>query len=96
MVIQPGKVAFPETHEVFPFIWFMINNDEILSQSNVSSLSRNTSSPFLMFSEFAGADVGNVMRECRRLAIDRDPRLDKTLTLLAAKRRGEHRAVSNE
>ena len=88
VVVQPGKVAFPETHEVFPFIWFMINNDEIfIAVECVEPIAQHIES-FPDVLEFVGADVGNVMRECRRLAIDGDPRLDKTLTLLAAKTQG--------
>ena len=29
VVVEPGKVAFPETHEVCPFVRFMVHDDEI-------------------------------------------------------------------
>ena len=29
VLVEPGKVAFPETHEVFPFICFMVNDYQI-------------------------------------------------------------------
>jgi hypothetical protein len=88
VVVQPGKVAFPETHEIFPFIWFVINNDEIfIAAECVEPIAQHIES-FPDVLELVDADVGNVMRECRRLAIEGDPRVDKTLTLLAAKTQG--------
>ena len=89
VVVQPGKVAFPEIHEVCPFIRFMVNDDEIfIAAECVEPIAQHIEIPPDVYCEFVDADLGNGMRKCRRLAIEGDPRVDNTLTLLAAKTQG--------
>jgi hypothetical protein len=89
VVVQPGKVVHLETHEVCPFVWFMVNDDEIfIAAECVEPIAQHIESFPDVFCEFVDGDVGNGMRECRRLAIEGDPRLDKMLTLLAAETQG--------
>ena len=89
VAVGAGKVAFPERHEVCPFVRFMVHDEEIfIAAECVEPIAQHIESSPDVYSEFVECDLGNGMRECRRLAIEGDPRVDNTLTLLAAKTQG--------
>jgi hypothetical protein len=89
VVVEPGKVAFPERHEVCKFVRFMVHDEEIfIAAECVEPIAQHIESSPDVYCGLVDSDVGNVMRECRRLAIEGDPRVDNTLTLLAAKTQG--------
>ena len=89
ILLEPGKVVHTETHEVCPFIWFMVHDDEIfIAPECVEPIAQHIESYPGSLREFVHGGLGNGMRECRRRAIEGDPRLDQILTLLTAKAQG--------
>ena len=91
VLLEPGKVVHIRRHtrSARSFgLWCMTTR--FLSHPNVSSLLRNTSRiPILdLYVNLSTRGLGNGMRECRRRAIEGDPRVDKIITLLVAETQG--------
>jgi hypothetical protein len=48
--LEPGKVIHKETHEVCPFVWFMVHDDEIfIAAECVEPIAQHTLSPIPVF-----------------------------------------------
>ena len=89
ILVEPGKAIHKETHEVCPFVRFMVHDDEIfIAAECVEPIAQHIESYPGFLREFVDAGLGNGMRECRRRAIEGDPRVDKMITLLVAETQG--------
>jgi hypothetical protein len=73
IVVEPSKVEHKETHEVCPFVRFMVHDEEIfIAAECVEPIAQHIESSPDVYCEFVDGGLGNGMRECRRFAIEGD------------------------